>query len=122
MQPVYRGAPAGKHRADCQVRRVDLRTVKFLYYSLVRLAIMVIVFVVCALLHTGLVLAAVFAILIGFAVGYLAFPKLHAAATRDLMRAWSSLRGRKKTTAQDETAADEDEYVEEQLRREGRDV
>ncbi|WP_030015185.1 MULTISPECIES: DUF4229 domain-containing protein [Micrococcales] len=95
---------------------------KFLYYSLIRLALMVIVFVVCALLHTGLVLAAVFAILIGFAVGYLAFPKLHADASRDFMRFWGKLRGKKKSTVVDETAEDEDQYVDEQLRREGRDI
>lgn len=95
---------------------------KFLYYSLIRLAIMVVVFVVCALLHTGLVLAAVFAVLIGFAVGYLAFPKLHAQASRDFLRFWGKLRGKKKTTAVDETVEDEDQYVDEQLRREGRDV
>ncbi len=83
---------------------------------------MVIVFVVCALLHTGLVLAAVFAILIGFAVGYLAFPKLHADASRDFMRFWGKLRGKKKSTVVDETAEDEDQYVDEQLRREGRDI
>ena len=97
---------------------------KFLLYTLVRFGIMAVVFVVCVYLQTGLVLAGLFAVLIAFAVSYLAFPKLHAGASRDFGRFWEKIRGRRKPkrTLEDANVEIEDRYVDEQLRREGRDV
>ncbi|WP_129359113.1 MULTISPECIES: DUF4229 domain-containing protein [Micrococcaceae] len=95
----------------------------FLYYTLLRFGMMAVVFVVCLFLKTGLVLAGVFAILIAFAVSYLAFPKLHNAASRDFGRFWQKIRGKRvKKTVGDEDVEVEDQYVDEQLRQEGRDV
>lgn len=98
-------------------------TVKFLYYTLLRFGLMVVVFVACVYLGTGAILAGVFAILIAFAVAYLGFPGLHEQASRDFGRFWRKLRGKKtKRTVEDENIEVEDQYVDEQLRREGRDV
>lgn len=97
--------------------------VNFLYYTLLRFGVMAVVFVVCLFLKTGLVLAGVFAILIAFAVAYLAFPKLHNAASQDVGRFWRKVRGRRtKKTVEDENVEVEDRFVDEQLRNEGRDV
>ncbi|WP_129657441.1 DUF4229 domain-containing protein [Rothia uropygialis] len=95
----------------------------FLYYTLLRFGMMTVVFVVCLFLKTGVVLAGVFAILIAFAVSYLAFPKLHNAASRDFGRFWKKIRGKRtKKTVGDEDVEVEDQYVDERLRQEDRDV
>ncbi|MCP3425039.1 DUF4229 domain-containing protein [Rothia sp. AR01] len=95
----------------------------FLYYTLVRFGIMAVVFCACAWFGTGLVLAGVFAVIIGFAVSYLAFPRLHAAAGRDFARLWHRLAPqRRRSTVASRDAEAEDSYVDERLRREGREV
>ena len=61
----------------------------FLKYSLIRLAIFVPLFVLFALLQTGLFLAAIFAGLIAFAVSYLFFQKQRDAATAAMRERFS---------------------------------
>lgn len=94
---------------------------KFLYYTLIRLGLLLVVFYLCWRLGTGLVLAGVFGVLISFAVAYLAFPRLHTAAGEDMARLVRRRPRRENTVAREDAAA-EDDYVEDQLRREGRDL
>ncbi len=101
--------------------------VNFLKYSLIRLGLIVVVFLLCTLIGIGPFLAGIFAVLIGLAVGYLAFPRLHTAAGQEFAaffrrrRTRSEARRTHPRTAQ-EDAAVEDEYVDEQLRREDRSI
>lgn len=92
----------------------------FLKYSLLRFGLMIVVFLLCMWLNVGLILSGVFAILIAFAVSYLAFPKLHVAAGQDMQR-WFSKRRKdaplKKAVAEDTEI--EDEYAEQKRREEG---
>lgn len=93
----------------------------FLKYSLLRIGLMVSVFFLCLWLKVGLVLAGIFAVLIAFAVSYLAFPRLHVAAGQDMQRFFSR-RSRNKPitkTALEEDADIEDEYAENKRRQEG---
>jgi short subunit fatty acids transporter len=97
--------------------------VNFLYYTLVRFGIMAVVFCACVWFGTGLILGGLFAVIIGFAVSYLAFPRLHAAAGRDFARLWHRIvPRRRRRTAAEADAEVEDSYVDERLRREGREV
>ena len=92
----------------------------FLKYSLLRFGLMIVVFLLCMWLNVGLILSGVFAILIAFAVSYLAFPKLHVAAGQDMQRWFSKHRKdtpQKKAVAEDTEI--EDEYAEQKRREEG---
>ena len=97
---------------------------RFLLYTLVRIGLMAVVFLLCLLLKIGLVVSGIFAVLIGFAIAYLAFPKLHAEASREvagLLCRRAPRKRRARERAQQETEL-EDAYVEDQLRREGRQI
>ena len=97
---------------------------RFLYYSLLRIGLMAAVFVICLLLKIGLVFSGIFAVLIGFAAAYLAFPRLHAQAGEDLARFFRRRPRREKASEarrREETAL-EDAYVDERLREEGREL
>lgn len=91
----------------------------FLTYSLLRLAVLVAVFLLSMWLGVGLILSGIAAVAISFAVSYLFFPRLHAAAG-DEFRGWISRtpRPRNRVALEDQEA--EDAYVDRQLREEGR--
>jgi uncharacterized membrane protein len=95
--------------------------VKFLTYSLLRLAVLVLAFVLSVQLGVGLVLAGIAAVAISFAVSYLFFPRLHRAAAEDLHR-WISRSPRPRNREALEDQEIEDAYVERSLREEGREV
>lgn len=82
---------------------------------------MVLVFVVCLYLNVGLIFSGLFAILIAFAVAYLAFPRLHSAASADvdgwLHRRRATKKPKKSVEAENRSV--EDEYVDERSAREG---
>lgn len=96
-----------------------------LKYTLLRFGIMIVVFLLCLWLHIGIIFGGVFAILISVAVCYLAFPRLHTRASEDFRRIFRRSANRKTGDEGERARADaavEDDYVEEQLRREGREV
>ncbi|WP_237189757.1 DUF4229 domain-containing protein [Rothia nasimurium] len=80
----------------------------FLKYSLLRLALSAAAFFASYYVGAGLILSIICGALIGFAICYLAFPRLHDAAAADFNR----LIRRKKPKA---TPADEDSAYEDAL-------
>lgn len=93
--------------------------VNFLKYSLLRLAVLVLAFLLSMWLGVGLVLSGIAAVAISFAVSYLFFPRLHAAAGEELHR-WAARapRPRNRVALEDQEA--EDAYVDRRLREDGR--
>lgn len=79
----------------------------FIKYSILRLALSVAAFFASYYVGVGFVLAIIFGALIGFAISYLAFPRLHTAAAADFNR----LIRRKPKKAE----ADKDQAYEDQL-------
>lgn len=88
----------------------------FLKYSLLRLAILVVVFVVCLYVGAGLILSGIAAVVAAFAVCYLFFPKLHLAASQDFHR-WIDRSPRPKNRVALEDEAIEDSYTERESHR-----
>jgi 5-bromo-4-chloroindolyl phosphate hydrolysis protein len=87
--------------------------VAFLKYSLIRLALFVPLFVLFALLHTGLLLAAIFAGLIAFAISYLFFKKQRDDATASMRERFSGRAKPIRSALEIEDAAIEDRLVDE---------
>jgi hypothetical protein len=87
--------------------------VAFLKYSLIRLAIFVPLFVLFALLQTGLLLAAIFAGLIAFAISYLFFQKQRDAATAAMRERFSGRAKPIRSALEIEDASIEDRLVDE---------
>lgn len=85
----------------------------FLKYSLIRLAIFVPLFVLFALLQTGLLLAAIFAGLIAFAISYLFFQKQRDAATAAMRERFSGRAKPIRSALEIEDASVEDRLVDE---------
>ncbi|MEW1823198.1 DUF4229 domain-containing protein [Arthrobacter sp. NPDC080031] len=85
----------------------------FLKYSLIRLAIFVPLFVLFALLRTGLLLAAIFAGLIAFAISYLFFQKQRDAATAAMRERFSGRAKPIRSALEIEDASIEDRLVDE---------
>ncbi|GAB2737005.1 DUF4229 domain-containing protein [Arthrobacter bambusae] len=85
----------------------------FLKYSLIRLALFVPLFVLFALLQTGLLLAAVFAGLIAFAISYLFFKKQRDAATAAMRERFSGKAKPIRSALEIEDASIEDRLVDE---------
>lgn len=82
-----------------------------LKYSLLRLVLIALAFFVCYYFGVGLILSIIFAAIIGFAVAYLAFPKLNDAAAADFNAMLKRRSSKKKKTVEDENQAFEDAYV-----------
>jgi hypothetical protein len=95
--------------------------VNFLKYSLLRLAVLVLVFLVCTALDVGLILSGIAAVAVSFAVSYLFFPRLHAAAGEEFRR-WTARAPKPSNRVALEDQAVEDAYVDRKLREDGRDV
>jgi hypothetical protein len=87
--------------------------VAFLKYSLIRLAIFLPLFVLFALLQTGLLLAAIFAGLIAFAISYLFFQKQRDAATAAMRERFSGRAKPIRSALEIEDASIEDRLVDE---------
>lgn len=85
----------------------------FLKYSLIRLGLFVPLFVLFALLQTGLLLAAVFAGLIAFAISYLFFKKQRDAATAAMRERFSGKAKPIRSALEIEDASIEDRLVDE---------
>ncbi|MEV8150889.1 DUF4229 domain-containing protein [Arthrobacter sp. NPDC080073] len=85
----------------------------FLKYSLIRLAIFVPLFVLFALLRTGLLLAAIFAGLIAFAISYLFFQKQRDAATAAMRERFTGRAKPIRSALEIEDASIEDRLVDE---------
>lgn len=85
----------------------------FLKYSLIRLAIFLPLFVLFALLQTGLLLAAIFAGLIAFAISYLFFQKQRDAATAAMRERFSGRAKPIRSALEIEDASIEDRLVDE---------
>ncbi|MDO4898196.1 MAG: DUF4229 domain-containing protein [Rothia sp. (in: high G+C Gram-positive bacteria)] len=83
----------------------------FLKYSLLRLAIAVIAFYAAYYFGAGLMISIICGALIGFAISYLAFPKLHLAAAADF-NGWFKRRPAK-SRIEEENQAFEDRLDEE---------
>lgn len=58
----------------------------FLKYSLLRLGILIVVFVISMYVGAGLILSGIAAVVAAFAICYIFFPKLHYAAGQDFHR------------------------------------
>ena len=58
----------------------------FLKYSLLRLGILIVVFVISMYVGAGLILSGIAAVVAAFAICYIFFPKLHLAASQDFHR------------------------------------
>ncbi|MDQ0031170.1 DUF4229 domain-containing protein [Arthrobacter bambusae] len=83
----------------------------FLKYSLIRLALFVPLFVLFALLQMGLLLSAIFAGLIAFALSYLFFRKQRDAATASMRERFSGKAKPIRSALEIEDAAIEDRLV-----------
>jgi hypothetical protein len=93
--------------------------VNFLKYSLLRLVVLVLAFLLSVWLGVGLILSGVAAVAISFAVTYLFFPRLHAAAGEEFHR-WTARAPRPQNRVALEDQAVEDAYVDRKLREDGR--
>jgi hypothetical protein len=85
--------------------------VAFLKYSLIRLALFVPLFVLFSFLQIGILLAAVCAGLIAFAISYLFFQKQRDAATATLHERFSGRAKPMRSAGEVEDAAAEDSLV-----------
>lgn len=93
----------------------------FLKYSLLRFALLVLAFLLSMWLGVGLVLSGVAAVVISFAVSYLFFPRLHAAAGEEFHRWFARVpKPRNRVALEDQEV--EDAYVDRRLREDGREV
>lgn len=88
----------------------------FLKYSLLRLAILITVFVVCMAVGGGLILSGVAAVVAAFAICYIFFPKLHLAASQDFHR-WIDRSPKPQNRRSLEDQEIEDAYTDQQARR-----
>ena len=93
----------------------------FLKYSLLRFALLVLAFLLSMWLGVGLVLSGVAAVAISFAVSYLFFPRLHAAAGEEVHR-WVARAPKPRNRVALEDQEVEDAYVDRRLREDGREV
>ncbi|MDO4916417.1 MAG: DUF4229 domain-containing protein [Rothia sp. (in: high G+C Gram-positive bacteria)] len=93
----------------------------FLKYSILRLLLLVIAFYVCYWLNVGLILSGIFAVLIAFAISYLAFPRLHVAAGEDLQRWFGKRKKNRNKVAASEDTAVEDDFADQQRHQQGLD-
>lgn len=91
----------------------------FLKYSLLRLLFSAAAFFASYYFGVGFILAIIFGALIGFAICYLAFPRLHDAAAADFNRMIRRKNKPKKTSVEDENQAIEDELDEAARRSQG---
>ncbi|MCB4208951.1 DUF4229 domain-containing protein [Arthrobacter sp. UM1] len=79
----------------------------FIKFTLLRFGVAVVVFLACAYLKVGVIMAAVVALLVSWAVGYLFFPKLRTQAAGYLQRRYSPNKPhRLKSEADDAEAED----------------
>lgn len=83
----------------------------FLKYSLLRLGILIVVFVICLYIGAGLIVSGIAAVVAAFAICYLFFPKLHLAASQDFHR-WIDRSPKPRSRAALEDEAIEDSYTE----------
>ena len=88
----------------------------FLKYSLLRLAILLAVFVLCMAVGGGLVLSGVAAVVAAFAICYIFFPTLHLAASQDFHR-WIDRSPRPQNRRALEDQEIEDSYTNQQARK-----
>jgi hypothetical protein len=95
--------------------------VNFLKYSLLRLVVLVLAFLLCLWLGVGIVLSGIAAVAISFAVSYLFFPRLHTAAGEEFHR-WTARAPRPQNRVALEDQAVEDAYVDRKLREDGREL
>lgn len=72
---------------------------------------MAIAFVVCYYLGVSVILSVLFAAIIAFAIGYLAFPRMNDAAAADFNRLLKRRSARAKKSVEEENQAFEDAYV-----------
>lgn len=86
-----------------------------LKYSLLRLTLMVAAFYACLFVNVNIIFSIIFAAIIGFAIAYLAFPRLHTAASADLRNLFRRKPGTKKKSLEEENQEIEDAYVEANL-------
>lgn len=93
----------------------------FLKYTLLRFGLLVLVLLLGMWLGVGLVLSGVAAVAASFAVSYLFFPRLHAAAGEDVHR-WVARSPQPRNRVALEDQEFEDAYVEQKLREDGREV
>lgn len=94
--------------------------VNFLKYSLVRVGLMVLAFMLCRLVDVNVILSALFAVLIAFAISYLAFPRLHDAASDDIHRIFRRRNSAKPSESQRvQDTAEEDAYADKQRQAQG---
>lgn len=91
----------------------------FLKYTLIRLALATAAFFVAYYFGAGLYLSILGGAIIGFAVSYLAFPKLHLAAAKDF-NGWFKRRPAK-NKVEEENQAFEDELDEGTRKQQGLD-
>lgn len=81
----------------------------FLKYSLLRLSLVALAFFASYYIGVGLYLSAICGVIIGFAVCYLAFPRLHNAAAGDFNRLL------KRKPPQKAAVAEEDQSIEDEI-------
>ena len=93
----------------------------FLKYTLLRFALLVLAFLLCMWLGTGLILSGVAAVVVSFAVSYLFFPRLHTAAGEEFHR-WIARAPKPRNRVALEDQAVEDAYVDQRLREDGREL
>lgn len=90
--------------------------VNFLKYSLLRLGILIVVFVISMYVGAGLILSGIAAIVAAFAICYIFFPKLHLAASQDFHR-WIDRSPKPKNRVAMEDQEIEDSYTDQQARK-----
>ena len=88
----------------------------FLKYSLLRLGILIVVFVIAMYVGAGLILSGIAAVVAAFAICYIFFPKLHLAASQDFHR-WIDRSPKPQNRVAMEDQEIEDSYTEQQARR-----
>lgn len=79
----------------------------FIKFTLLRFGVAAAVFIACLYLRVGIIMGAVVAVLISWAVGYLFFPKLRMEAASYLQRRYSPSRPHRLKTEQDDALAED---------------
>lgn len=79
----------------------------FLRYSLLRLALIVVVFLLCYGLGLGLLFSAVVAVIVAWALSYLFFRSWRDAASADLYNRFGRARSLRTATEKDDAAAED---------------
>ena len=88
----------------------------FLKYSLLRLGILIVVFVISMYVGAGLILSGIAAVVAAFAICYIFFPKLHYAAGQDFHR-WISRTPKPTNRVALEDQEIEDSYTDREARK-----